>query len=110
MEKADILFFDEEGWANCVACGDYADDEGSDEGNPTDAKSELAEPTPELESFLGSFEGTKPEQLREEYFQSKARFLLANGRRSQRIRFPNRSHWARRGMGRGRKGRMDSGK
>ena len=70
-------YYDEDGWENRSACGAYADDDG---GNSTKTESELELLTnsgEELEHYLGSFEGTTLDQLREEYFLAKARFRSA---------------------------------
>ena len=64
------LFFDEEGWPSCSACGSYTADHHYDadsEANTTDTESEWEFDTvEEQEAYLGSFEGTTPQQLREE--------------------------------------------
>ena len=100
------------GWASCGACGAYADDEAEEDANSTDAGSEWAEPSAELEAYLGSFEGSTPQTLREEYFLAKARFRIATGRYSSGTRFPRRAPWAHRRNGgkKGRKGGMGFGK
>ena len=92
-------YYDEEGWENCSACGAYTDDDG---GNSTETESEveLLNSSPEeLEHYLGSFEGTSLEQLREEYFLAKARFRHSAGKRSRAARFPRRAPWAQRRKG-----------
>ena len=89
-------YYDEDGLENCSSCGAYADD---DRGNSTETESEfelLTNSGEELEHYLGSFEGTTLDQLREEYFLAKARFRYAAGKRSRAARFPRRAAWAQR--------------
>ena len=71
-------FLDEDGWTACRDCESYLDDPATS----TDAGRdwEDAADTPELQAYLGSFEGCTAHSLREDYFLARARFRHFTGR------------------------------
>lgn len=65
------VYYDEDGSAACNACGAYAADDEERNDTDTESEGELAG-TPELQAYLGSFEGATLDNPKHDYFLARA--------------------------------------